>query len=553
MKSKKIISGLCAVALAAGIAGCGNGEVTQTSAVTESTASAVTETTVPETVMEPTADTYLAMELVENYLAMGKPQHESIQTRFGLTTAKKQRPIAWYEDYSYTKDGDAVLVKPMLGVADTDSVFYDAFDQPEFGIDYYQDLYDYPEEARWRNKSYGQPLNDWVQQQTYYLRNVNGEAAVSTSSRAPLFPVAVHLPDHYGFASLPQKSHTAFLREALEDAHVAVQRFTLTETTMFDMEARQRLNFEYEAVCRDYQKAPEAETAWKECPDRPCYAVNYDIPQEYLSVFNAQLMDTLFTPCRSVYLGGEDFPEEQEYTQEEYEAMAHPVQARLDPGMIHVSLYFDKDTRQCIGSRLDATDCAGTVMDLLCDMELITAGDRSFVVDTQYFDNEFTTLPSFLRHQYTPEPNRAVFWAFGCSEEELSERNSMPEGPHHHVFTTQELGLALNAKTGLYELTEDGQVIGTMQKYIPGDLDCVYGESEHLTSRTGLTYDLYEVTMGEIFSSRDANPEETGCIVIFREKMDGVAICAWDRDTAMKIMDDLTFSTAEMTRLWTYY
>ena len=552
MKSRKIIFGLCAVALAAGIAGCGNTEIAETTvAVTETVAA----TTVPETVMEPTPETFLAMELVENYLAMGKPQHESIQTRFGLTTAKKQRPIAWYEDYSYTKDGDAVLVKPMLGVADTDSIFYDAFDQPEFGIDYYQDLYDYPEEARWRNKSYGQPLGDWEKQQTYYFMNVNGEAAVSVSSRAPYFPVAVNLPDHYGFACLPQKSHTAFLREALEDAHVAVQRFTLTETTMFDMEARQRLNFEYEAVCRDYQKAPEAETAWKKCPDRPCYAVNYDIPQEYLGVFNPQLMDTLFTPSRSVYLGEEDFPEEQEFTEAEYEAMAHPVKARLDPGMIHVSLYFDKDTKQCIGSRLDLTDCAGTVMDQLCDMELITAGDRSFVVDTQYFDNEFTTLPSFLHHQYSREPNRVVFWATGCGEEDLSEGAPMPSGPHHHVFTTQDLGLALNAKTGLYEFTEDGQVIGTMQKYMPGNLRCVEGDSEQLTSKTGLAYDLYPVTMGEIFSSRDANPEETGCIVIFREegKVDGVAICAWDRDTAMKIMDDLTFSTAEMTRLWTYY
>ena len=94
-----------------------------------------------------------------------------------------------------------------------------------------------------------------------------------------------------------------------------------------------------------------------------------------------------------------------------------------------------------------------------------------------------------------------------------------------------------------------------MQKYMPGNLDCVYGESEQLTSKTDLAYDLYEVTMGEIFSSQDADPEETGCIVIFQEegKVDGVAICAWDRDTAMKIMDDLTFSTAVMTRLWTYY
>ena len=550
MKSRKIISGLCAVALAAGIAGCGNTEIAETT-VTETVAA----TTVPETVMEPTPETFLAMELVENYLAMGKPQHESIQTRFGLTTAKKQRPIAWYEDYSSTEEGDAALVKPMLGVADTDSVFYDGYDHPEFGIDYYQDLYDYPEEARWRTKSYGQPLNDWVKQQTYYLRNVNGEAAVSISSRAPLFPVAVNLPENYGFACLPQKSHSAFLREALEDVQVAGQRFTLTETTMFDMEARQRLNFEYEAACRDYQKAPEAEKTWKECPDRPCYAVNYDVPQEYLSVFNPQLMDTLFTESRSVYTWEEGIPEPREYTEEELEALAHPVKARLDDGMIHVSLYFDKDTKECIGSRMDLTDCAGTVMDLLCDMELITAGDRSFVVDTQYFDNEFTTLPSFLRRQYSREPNRAVFWVTGHTQQEMNELKYLPAGTHHHVFATQNLGLALNVRTGLYEITENGEIIGTLQKYAQGNLHCENQNPERLTSRTGLPYELHQVTMGEVFSGRDSNPEKTGYIAIFREEdsVEGVAICAWDRETAMKIMDDLTFSTAEMTRYWTYY
>ena len=538
---KRILCALCALALTAALAGCGatapaEKAAAETPAVTE--AASVTETTAPG------PETQLALELVGNYLTMAKPQHESIQYRFGLETAEKHRPIYRYEDYSYTENGDAAAVKGYYSVADLDH-----HTPPEDAVEDYMDVnFRYPETTCWKTDD-GTPFySDWVENTTYYFTNINGESAVCSSSSVPYQPMATDAPLHYGFAALLQKDFKAFLREA--DPGL----FTLTETTVYDMETRQEKYNIFEASWQEYDQHEQAREEWRSTPDRPCYAVSLDVPQEYLDLYNLRILDSVFSSKRSAYAPDEQPPQES-FTLEEYLAIAHPVKTRLEEGMVHVSLYFDMETKQCIGRRLDATDCAGALMDQLCVLELVKPMDRSFVVEEQYFDSPFTDLPAHVEHQETTEPNQAVFWAmYGFTEQELAQMTTSPDDPHHQVYTTSRFDMAFNVKTGFYEIGEGGAVAAVMQKYSPTQFSLPMNNQplETLTSKGGLQYEIYIVPMARAFGPTDPNPEQIGYVAIFVEEdgYEGIQVWSWDRDTLEDVMDDLTFTTREAPKLW---
>ena len=59
--------------------------------------------------------------------------------------------------------------------------------------------------------------------------------------------------------------------------------------------------------------------------------------------------------------------------------------------------------------------------------------------------------------------------------------------------------------------------------------------------------------MGKLFEGKDPNPEETGWMALYVEAgtESGILLSAWDRETAVKIMDDLTMTTdEEMPNFW---
>ena len=390
--------------------------------------------------------------------------------------------------------------------------------------------------------------SDWVENTTYYFTNVNGESAVCSSSSVPYQPMAVDAPLHYGFAALPGQDFKAFLREA--DPGL----FTLTETAVYDMEARQEKYNVSEASWQEYDQYEQAREEWRSTPDRPCYAVSFDVPPEYLDLYNLRILDSVFSSRRSAYAPDEQHPEES-FTLEEYLAIAHPVKTRLGEGMVHVSLYFDKDTKACIGRRMDATDCAGALMDQLCALELVEPTDRSFVVEEQYFDSPFTALPAHVEHQETTEPNQAVFWSmYGFTEQELAQMTTSPDDPHHQIYTTNQYDMALNVKTGFYEIGKGGTVGAVMQKYSPTQFSLPMHNQplETLTSQGGLQYEVYMVPMAMAFGPTDPHPEQIGYVAIFVEEdgYEGIQIWAWDKDTLEDVMDDLTFTTKEMPKLW---
>ena len=230
----------------------------------------------------------------------------------------------------------------------------------------------------------------------------------------------------------------------------------------------------------------------------------------------------------------------------------HPVNARLQSGPIHVSLYFDKETGDCIGEKLDLTDCSQKLMDQLCALPHVEAGDRSFIIEKQYFDNSFRAIPACVQHQdpAQQQKNQAVFWT-ACAP-------GYANSTHHQIFATTNFGLQFNPETQLFEITEGNDLIATLMRYdaFDGKLDTetMVESSETLTSKTGLTYTIHQVPMGKLFGEQDPNPSEIGYMVTcFEEGINaqrGILISAWDRDTAVRIMDDMTLTTAELPKLW---
>ena len=561
MKYKQIISGGCALMLMIGLTGCGSAPA-PAPAETATSAAAVETTapTVPETTLPLTPDTILAMELVENYLNMEKPQHESIQLWLGLQTAHSNMPVAWFEDYSYTEDGDAALVADYHNVAD-----WDAFTTEEDIYITQQDFFKYPETISWETEGYGYPYDYFLMSQTYYFKNASGETVSGGHPDYGTSPMAAGLPTYYGFSCLPRKSHTAFLRETLDNSNLAVQRLSLSETAVHDMEARQQKYHELKAVERDPGKALDAMEAWQEYPDRPCYEVSYSIPQEYLSILNPRVLDKMFGPAAMTDTFEEESPEEIPISTEEYLAAAYPVKARLSSGTVYVSLYFDKETKQYLGQRLDATDCAGALMDQLSGFETVVPADRSLVVSSQVFDNGFEGLPYFIEAQASDQrtANQAVFSTYIFTEEEEKEQEKLlktdipddfsfiSSGNHHHIVAAKHYGLSMNVKTGMYEITDGTDVLATMCRF-NGDLSELTEKAaaaETLTSESGLTYELLEIPMGQLFGAEDPAPEEVGYVVVLLEKNENEGIClnVWDRDTAVKIMDDLTFRAEDIS------
>lgn len=540
MKNQKMLSFACALALTAGLTGCENPPAAVSSGPAAETAIEA-ETTVPEETVSP--DTLLAMELVNHYLNMEKPQHESIQTRFGLVTAKKQRPIAWYEDYSYTSTGEAALVTSLENAFTLDSDLYD-----DMTFDGY---YACPEEALWLGDIADE---NWLSLQTYYVKSSNGEDARYNPFWASEYQDLSQEPQIFdGFSSLPRKPYHAFLRDAAGDPALAAQLFTLSEDRPYDMERKQKVIKE----ALSHAGQDENGTAFRENPEalQPCYTVSFHIPGEYLAVYSTPLINQIFEPWQNVFGSAADAAAVTGKIHS-FEA-AHPVKARLSKGNAHISLYFDRETGECIGEKLDLTDCSRDLMEKLCALEHIEPGDRSFVIEKQYFDNDFEALPDFIQHQEPAgqKENQAVFWTF-FGDYRTSQ--------HHQIYSTDQYGMYLNIKTGLYEITDGKDVIGTLQRYdffdrdgVPDDYlytDTMALHSEALTSKTGLSYDLHQVSMGALFGPEDPDPKETGYMALFGEEKDhqkrGILVSAWDRETAMAIMDDLTLTTAEMPKFF---
>ena len=718
MNSKQFLSGVCALVLMAGLSGCGkagNPPAGTGSGTTPAGTEAAAEAPVSQ-------DTLLAMELVNNYLAMEKPQHESFQIRFGLLTSELNRPICRFEDWSYTQSGEAAMVYFGDGVISMDTYRYrDELFNGQVQ-DSFLDHYLYPEETQWRDSlPYGH-YDDWLDGVCFYYKNPTGEETLRQGPGGQGFrPATGLLPAHYGFASLPRKSHSGFLREAAEDSSKAQQTFTLSEDKIYDMAKKQALFREYEEESSKNSLSKETTLSYYHymtMEKRPCYAVSYDIPAEYVSAFNGRLMDELFNQVEAVMTTDASGVRYMVPVNLD-EVPAYPVKMRLSSGPVHVSLYFDKDTRQCIGQRLDLTDCSKELMDHLCTLNHVKAGDRTFIIDTQYFDNSFQKLPDFLEHQPPEEQkaNQAVFYVgedqcvpemseipadfvpggdpftlnryessfdesiylhritengeliglmeifdknasldipedpydptpapedfihlqgeeikdyllkemgidpqecrtpngipytfckeliiipsmdwdpdtvcMGISRDkktgtlcmlysddqnkiesiledlswqdasaspelsvvpEMSEETIPAPEPHHQILSLEHYGLALNRKTGLYEITDETGVIGTLQKYsYTPELDPLIPEAR--TSGKGLTYLLYEVPMGTLFGKQDCNPEETGFMASFREKgtTNDFLLSVWERETAEKIMEDLSMTTEVMPNFW---
>ena len=477
MNSKQFLSGVCALALIVGLSGCANAGNPPSGTAPDSTP-AVTGAAAEAPVSQ---DTLLAMELVNNYLAMEKPQHESLQIRFGLLTSELNRPICRFEDWSYTQTGEAAMVYFGDDVVSMDTFRY----RDEFNgqvQDSFLDHYLYPEETQWRDSlPYGH-YEDWLDGTYFYYKNPTGEDTLRQGPGGQGYkPATGSLPAHYGFASLPRKSHSGFLREAAEDGSKAQQIFTLSEDKIYDMAKKQELFREYEE--ESFKNPASKETTlsyyhYMTMEKRPCYAVSYDIPAEYISAFNGRLMDELFSQVESVMTTDANGTRYMVPVNLD-EVPAYPVKMRLSSGPVHVSLYFDKDTRQCIGQRLDLTDCSKELMDHLCTLNHVKAGDRSFIIDTQYFDNSFQKLPDFLEPQAPEEQktNRAVFYvgADQCVPEipEMPEISEIPEildvpanfVPGGDLFTMKRYESSFDGEFYLHRITENGELAGLMEVF----------------------------------------------------------------------------------------
>lgn len=531
MNCKHKIAVLCMLVLLLGLTGCGADSTAEMKQETAPSTAPVTEAPTTEETVSP--DTLLAMELVEQYLDMEKPQHESIQTRFGLVTKEKKRPIVCYDDYSYAESGEVFWQRDMYDVGTSDS---DLLEDYEFS--YY---YEHPELAVWL----GEDMDaDWLKNQTYYILNSNGEIAMYNYG---YYSDVNYQPIQNGFSYLPKKSYMGFLRDALSDPSHAAEIFTLSEGIPSNMEAKQEIASQYfaQAWKKGYSDTEMEEAA----PAQPCRIVSYDVPAEYLNVYNPQLMNVVFYQYQSAFHSqaeclAMDIPRTYEST--------HPVNARLQSGPIHVSLYFDKETGDCIGEKLDLTDCSQKLMDQLCALPHVEAGDRSFIIEKQYFDNSFRAIPACVQHQdpAQQQKNQAVFWT-ACAP-------GYANSTHHQIFATTNFGLQFNPETQLFEITEGNDLIASLMRYdaFDGKLDTetMVESSETLTSKTGLTYTIHQVPMGKLFGEQDPNPSEIGYMVTcFEEGINaqrGILISAWDRDTAVRIMDDMTLTTAELPKLW---
>lgn len=510
MNYKRWISGLCALALTA---------LLPIAAAAEAP--------------EKAPDTELIRELMENYLNMEKPQHESVQTQFGLVSKNTQLPMIQYEDFSRNQSGDGVCLDRMLAAIDADAGVYNGTyaGKPK---DSFYDMYLYPEKTMWHSSAEDPRMLEWQRHQKYYVQDING-ACYYWSGVQYLTPTT-GIPVYYGFSSLPRKSYDSFLRKALENPEDLGQAFTLEETEVYDMEKKQAAFGKLEALSHEGYRSPEAKLAeyhHMTVEKRPCYGVSFDIPQEYLQLLNLNMLDRFFCLERRAYSSRQDAMQNEAAPVYENE---HPLRLRAAEGDVHVTLYFDKDSRQCIGQRLDGTDCVKHMMDKVCGFGYVEATDGSYLVHSQYFENDFKTRPAFLTEAPAESAvNQAVFSVDYRAESV------------HHIYSTTQYGLELNFKTGLYEITDGRDVIGTLQYYSPnqegGLEESMISASEELTSKTGLSYILYTVPMGKLFGEEDPNPSLNGYMAQFQGDCyyNGVLICAWDQDTVTKIMDDLSF------------
>ena len=539
---KKSIAAICVLACILGsFAGCGNQAAAPTEeVVTQAPTEAVTETTAPQI----SEETLLIMELMGNYLNM-EPKREFTEYKFGLRTTKWDLPVALYEDCAYTKNEGAIYVSSFrnpYGYGSVKSANDPRVVRNETDAENTRKIYEeYPQYISLdMDKNYSYGFQQYQKQDGARVKKHNyydSDFVYQTfqSGFKHIF---------YAFSILPKENFEGYMSSILANPEQTEAFFTLSQEEIFYMQEKQKYEFEtfawFDIKYPNVPSQEEMEQAANEIEEKlengeiktpaphNCYVIQYDIDSKYQNVNAPHMISDLFMRPYKTQVH-QDYP-----------------RTRLDDGMLHVALYFDQETRQCVMEKIDATDCAGPMLKYLISLGDIKEGDNTYIIQNHYSDAGATDP-----QQYQYRNGAAYDYSDALKETDLYQNKIVYqyfEQQEYDVVTVDKYEIRYDVKNEVYKIFDGTNMIAVVDMFGYGyneESDMIgMSHGMEIENKDDFNFVINEIKMSDVVDSDNKNNEDVGYAVVASPMgitNSGIEIFAWNEDILRDVVDHMTF------------
>ena len=532
MKTKKIIAGICAVTcILAAFAGCGKQEAAPTEeTVTEVTNETATEATAPQV----SENAKLIMELMENYLNREQPSSMFAAYSFGMKIKGKDIPVKYYEDCRYTPNGEMFYSNSNDSTLGIGSIYSAYIRTDEDKCDLYADMIDRDmKELCGYHPATQSVLGSIVHHRNskgvmlYSEANSNLKNSLLMSENYALKPSRDTIST--GFSVLPNDSFYHYVMDMFQDPSGLEMKFKVgTESIYYSSELVKPWEEMY---------ANESVNVDDSVQKHNCYRVTFDVDSKYFNANYPKLCNSLFKQGPNSFIPGVAIAE--------YNKLVPFTRVRLDDGNMKVKLYFDKDTKQCMGETIDASDCAGPMIEYVNSLGWTESTDNTFKIEKQFGYGE----THCLYEDADRDPGLDSYDAF---------QNKILSASGHSMDVADLIKLdQYQVKTDMHNMLYEIWDGNTMAATVVIDYNDMENIAERLqgtemeTQEHGdFTVYMNEIPMSSVFDGNNRNNEDVGYVAIV-EHQPGIkyfnrfVICAWDNEVLHDIIDHMTFVTTD--------
>ena len=535
MKMRKSFAALCVFACILGnFAGCGKQATAPTEEiVTQAPTEAVTETTAPQI----SEDAKLVMELMEGYLNKEQPSNMLTTYSFGLKIKGKDIPVKYFEDCRYTPNGEMFYNNSHDGTVGIGSIYSAYINKDEESCNLYsQTIQDSPGSDK-VYENYLVTLNDFASAIVHH-RNSKGEMLYSeTLSNAKNTLLmsenyAIHKTRDSmsaGFSVLPNESFYKYLMDMFQNSSELDANFKVgTESIYYCNE----LVKSYEEM---FTNGSILSDEWAK--EHDCYTVSFDVDSRYFSANYPKISNSLFKQGPNSFIPGVAIAE--------YNKLVPFTRVRLDDGNMKVKLYFDKDTKQCMGETIDASECAGSMIEYINSLGWTESTDDTLMIEKQFgYGEKYSLFEDAER-----DPGLDNYDAFQNKIVSVSGNSTVLAD----MIKLDQYQVKTDMRNMLYEIW-DGNTMAATVVIDYNDMENIaerlQGTEMETQEHGDFTVYMNEIPMSSVFDGNNRNNEDVGYVAIV-EHQPGIkyfnrfAICAWDNEVLHDIIDHMTFVTTD--------
>ena len=333
------------------------------------------------------------------------------------------------------------------------------------------------------------------------------------------------------FSTLPQVSFYDAMSEILKAPEKIDQNITIGNEDIFYLNEQQDRHRAFLNTPRDengVRAVPVSELPQAKMHN--CYVIQFDVESDCFNANSPKAFFDLFQKALLCLPHGMSPAEEQKISKENDISTL-----RLDDGTLHIKLYFDKDTKQCVKESVDATECAKPMIDFVANMGYAEPTDNSCVIERHYSTTDYKKLPAEIGLNEEININEVY-------KNKIVTPNWINEGTFN-VAKVDKYQVRADLENYLYEIWDGNNMVATVIASSMDQMEMLKESGMEIESKDNVNLTMNKVQMKDVFENENKNNEDFGYAVMANVENDlGVlVICSWNEDVLRDVVDHMTF------------